>query len=569
MLELFRTAVAGWIKLSRRGRNALILFAICLLLVSMIDAVAIVLFSDIAQSNLQNILKTNPENLVLSFGFVLILFLIKSALSVTVTWFSFKRFSKEEVYLGSKNFKNYLRAPWIIQQNEPPSDLFVAVDKGPYIMTQQFLATIAALVSEFMNCLFIVGVLFLYSPGTATVISVFIITTAVMQHKVLSKKAAGLGQDIARLQQVTHDVLDDTFRLRKVLKIMPSLSLESHLLKIREKLAISRAHAQFLEALPRFVMESALVIGIALAAFITYAFMGADQVIGTLSTLGVAAFRVIPSLNRIQGLTLSLFGKTAQAKQAIPSDHRSIKPITKIFATTQQNSIASLRGVTFQYPAATQPALKNISIDFERGKCYAFVGPSGAGKSTLMEVMMGLLEPSSGSLTWFVQSDEIFAYVPQDNQVLTSSLHCNVSLEWDESQTNKKSATDALLASFLTIQNQDHLVNSAIQFDTISGGERQRLGIARALYRDAPILFLDEPTSSLDASTENEVMTAIKNLSGNRTIFIIAHRLSTVQNADCLLYLENGNLIGCGTFDSLRQEIPNFQDQIQLASITK
>lgn len=567
MLEPLKTAAAGWSKLSARGRTALIIFSISLFLISLIDAYAIIIFSKLARNDLQNTLKTDPRYFILNSGFILSLFVLKSTFVVIVTWFSSMRLSKEEVYIGSQNFKSYLQMPWVIQQNERSSNLFVAVDKGPFVMTQQFLATIATLASEFVNCLFIIGVIFLYSPQTAVITTIFFVTTSIFQHKLLSKTAAKTGQKVAHFQQATHDVLEDAFQLRKVLKVMPSRSLESHLSTTREKLATSRAHAQFLEALPRFMMETMLVLGIAVVGIVSYASMGSNQIIGTLGIFALASFRILPSLNRIQGLTLSLFGKTALAKQSLPVKYDPTRPIPKIPSVIYSKTIVKLNEVTFKYPTGARPALKNISLNFERGKRYAFVGPSGAGKSTLMEILMGLLEPSSGSLTWFADSDDKFSYVPQDIQVSTTSLQNNVALEWDESEANSKKVANALLNSSLITNEQNLLTNSAFRFDTISGGEKQRLGIARALYRDASIIFLDEPTSSLDTSTENEVMKAISNLSGNRTIFIIAHRLSTVQNVDYVLYLENGEMLGFDTFDSLRRKIPNFEAQIQLASI--
>ena len=101
----------------------------------------------------------------------------------------------------------------------------------------------------------------------------------------------------------------------------------------------------------------------------------------------------------------------------------------------------------------------------------------------------------------------------------------------------------------------------------LSGGQRQRVGLARALYRRANILFLDEPTSALDAETEHEVMSTIKSMRGDATIVIVAHRMSTIQDVDCVIYLEDGQVLGAAPFDELRQTLPQFARQIELGTI--
>jgi ABC-type protease/lipase transport system fused ATPase/permease subunit len=221
-----------------------------------------------------------------------------------------------------------------------------------------------------------------------------------------------------------------------------------------------------------------------------------------------------------------------------------MQPIPKIPSLIHSKTIVKLNEITFKYPTATRPALKNISVSFERGKRYAFVGPSGGGKSTLMEILMGLLEPSSGSLTWFVDSGEIFSYVPQDIQVSTTSLQNNVALEWDESAANSKEVANALLNSSFITNEQHLLTNSALRVDTISGGEKQRLALARALYDDPQLLILDEPNSHLDEKGELALKNSIIKMKENKSlIIIVTHKKNILEIADVILTIDNGKLI--------------------------
>lgn len=213
--------------------------------------------------------------------------------------------------------------------------------------------------------------------------------------------------------------------------------------------------------------------------------------------------------------------------------------------------------VNFQYDNASQEAVKEINFSFEKGKKYALVGASGAGKSTMLDLILGFYSPASGEIqidgkpinTFSLASyRKLFGLVSQEAILFNQSIDENIGFDQLD---NMKINQSLVIGNSKTFAEK--LTNQSIgeRGNKLSGGEKQRLTISRVAYRNPDIVLMDEATSALDSQNEHEVQKAMDNLLSGKTSIIIAHRLSTVKNSDCIILMKDGKIVNTGTHDSL------------------
>jgi len=361
--------------------------------------------------------------------------------------------------------------------------------------------------------------------------------------------------------------------------------LERHFLKEFSHHSIESASASQLrtafKAMPRLVLELLAVLGLVILVIVM---LNTGKTIAlllpTLGLFAAAAFRLMPSVNRI----ITGFQALRFAEPVINTLHTEIQDIENCPDIDDQPAIAftesiSCQGVTFQYPEGQVPSLQDVSFDIRKGESIGLVGGSGAGKSTLVDVLTGLLQPESGHV--FADGQNIsqnirgwqkqIGYVPQFIYLTDDTLRRNVAFGVPDHLIDDEAVRKALLAAQLEeyVNGLPEGLGSQVgdRGVRLSGGQRQRIGIARALYNDPPILVLDEATSSLDEATENGIIQAVAALHGEKTIIIVAHRLTTIQHCDRVLRLEKGKLIQEGDVATVLAAMPSHQSSALKAEI--
>jgi ABC-type multidrug transport system fused ATPase/permease subunit len=316
-----------------------------------------------------------------------------------------------------------------------------------------------------------------------------------------------------------------------------------------------------LQALPRLWIELLAVAGmVAIVLLMIAQNRPMESLVPTLGLFAATAFRFMPSINRLLGGLQSV----RFTWPAIHNLHQELCLLEKTETPKEhpplpfKNNLI-LENVSFCYPSTEALVLNQISLSIRQGESVGFIGSTGAGKSTLIDVILGLLDPTSG----FVKVDGVdiqsnprgwqdrIGYVPQSIFLIDNSIRSNIAFGLSDDQID-----DAVVwASLRSAQLEEFVKDLPEGLDTrigedgvrLSGGQRQRIGIARALYHDPSVLVLDEATSSLDTITEGDFIDAVCALKGNKTLIIVAHRLTTVEHCDYLFKIGNGKITGEGT----------------------
>ena len=350
----------------------------------------------------------------------------------------------------------------------------------------------------------------------------------------------------------------------------------------RTQAAEASAVIYTLNSLPRYVVETSLVLSIFafIAGVVVFSDLASQAV--TIGVFMAGGLRLVASLLPLQAAYNSMQDGSTRGQLAFEG---LVQLREKQAGQTERPAVVVddfpnlvFRGVSFKYSASTHEVIENVSFEVEPLTSVAIVGPSGAGKSTLFDLATGFGEPSSGLIKVgglnprdiLFGAPGTFGIVTQRPQLVTGSILENVSLVGDSSTDKRKVLKSLIQAGLRKFTEREDWFEAQIKPDSgqLSGGEIQRLGLARALYRDPKILFLDEATSALDAETEAEIAKVLQTLKNQMTVILIAHRLSTVQHADKIIYLDKGRIVAEGTFSELKVKVPDFAKAVELMDLS-
>jgi ABC-type multidrug transport system fused ATPase/permease subunit len=356
--------------------------------------------------------------------------------------------------------------------------------------------------------------------------------------------------------------------------------------KTKLQLAGYDAEIKFIPNISKYTIEISVILAVAVIAGIQFYLFDSNRAIAVISLFLAASTRIAPAVIRLQQNVIVVKSGLSGAKPTFDliDELKGIKELERLETVISTNHsdfrpTVELSNLKFAYLGATDDTIQDISLDVSEGEFIAFVGPSGGGKSTLIDLILGLLAPSSGLITisGLAPVDAIkkwpgsIGYVPQDVFIENSTVKENICLGFDPKTVSDQLVWDALKLADLSefIEGLDGQLSYKISDagKNLSGGQRQRLGIARALLTKPKIVIFDEATSALDAETENRVSESIMKLTGDCTVIFIAHRLSVVRSADMIYYLDKGKIINQGTFEELRKLNADFNNQANFMGI--
>jgi ATP-binding cassette subfamily C protein len=349
----------------------------------------------------------------------------------------------------------------------------------------------------------------------------------------------------------------------------------------------SAAKTSFLATLPRHIIEAALIIGIALFFLAQVSSGDLASSVGKIGVFLAGAFRLTTALLPLQASFLAIKAALPSAKTAQDILHglpelveRETKNLNNGEQIThiEQPIGAVFENVTFSYPNSASAALMNLNFTIEPGSQTALMGPSGAGKSTIADMLCLLISPASGRVSQITNSSKLelsiggrVSYVPQKPGMISGTILENVALGLDPESVDRDEVISALESAHLgtLIKELPEGIDTSLGKlkDSLSGGQMQRLGLARAIYSKPNLLVMDEATSALDAESESEIQKTLEEMRGRVTVVVIAHRLNTIQHADKVILLEDGKVTDSGTFKELIARNPSIEKVVDLMRI--
>ena len=574
-----------WPHITLQRRLQLIILLLLMLLTSIVEVVGIgALMPFLAALSSPDIVAKSPvvieilEYLNISsrvdFLFLLTLtFLSATLLSglmrVLLIWVSSKTAFEIGADIGDKLFFNSLRQSYIFHLSTNSSNLISTISSETNLVIYNVILPILTLATSCFLLVFISCAMLFVSPFIAlnAVIGfgVIYICVGVLARNRLKKNGEIISKNSAQCIKALQEGLGG---VRDVLVGGTQNTFAKIFQAADYKLRRAQGVNLFVAQSPRYITETLGMTLVILSAYILA--IKSDEVDGgiipTLGFLALAAQRLLPALQQGYVAWTNLVASAAPLYEVVNLLNVNISKSCGVHppALLPFKNLIELKNVCFTYPEQKNPALSNISLSIKKGERLGFVGSSGSGKSTLMDIILGLLEPTSGG----VYIDGILvdeasrrgwqlnvANVSQSIYLSDSSIEENIAFGFPVEKIDRNqvyvAAHAAHLSPVIEALPQKYLTPVGERGVRFSGGQRQRIGIARALYKKAKVIIFDEATSSLDMKTELAIVESIEALNPDITVLIIAHRISTLRNCSRIIELNNGVIARIGQYQDM------------------
>ena len=462
--------------------------------------------------------------------------------------------------LSTRLLTTYLSEPYTFHLNKNIAELQRSMQEDTGLFTQVLMHTLQ-LIAEVVVCIVLGVYLFTVSNSITVVIVGLLILCVVLFTKITKRFTEQLGKEAQVYKGKLYQWVNQSLGGVKEVKVLNREEFFVSSYKKYYGLYIKGVRInRLLSITPKYMVEAVCMTGLLIAIILKLNFGHGelDTFIPQLATFAVAAFRLLPSVGRINEHVNNIL-YAVPSVDLIYGDLKGIEDYQESKGEEEGKEWSFEHGITakhitYAYPNTDTNVLEDANCVIPKGKTVAFIGSSGAGKTTMADIILGLLAPQRGKI--LVDDIDVFknltmwhhqiGYIPQVIYLSDDTMRNNIAFGIHEDQIDEEAVRTALkkaqLAEFVDTlpDGLDTIVGD--RGVRLSGGQRQRIGIARALYHDPEILVLDEATSALDNETETAVMEAIESLQGSKTMIIIAHRLTTIQNADIIYEVGDGKV---------------------------
>ncbi|MDZ7662801.1 MAG: ABC transporter ATP-binding protein [Thiohalophilus sp.] len=519
---------------------------------------------------------TSVDDFLLALGLFAFGLILTSAIFKALTLYAMNRFIEMRRHsISHRLLETYLRQPYAFFLNRHSSDMAKTILSE----IDQLIHNVFRPSMDMFAYAIILGsmitLLVIVEPKIAAIVITVIGGLYIIIYAGVRGILGHIGSDLVRANKERFTAAGEALGGIKDIKLLGrEQAYSSRFRSPSSRFARHQATNQTLSQVPNFLVEAVAFGGIIILTLVLLSSSGGvtgDGIGEILPMLGLYAFaglRMKPAAQKIYiGFAKLRFGSASLNNIYNDLYQRSALAEINVHDPRPFNPqrAISLQDIHYSYPGSKEEALKSINLQINVGTSVGLVGSTGAGKTTLVDVLLGLLRPTQGSIVVDnkpVTDDELRAwqrtlgYVPQDIFLIDDSVSKNIALGVPTQQIDydqvERCARMAQVHDFIMQEMPDG-------YDTLvgergvrlSGGQRQRIGIARALYHDPHVLVFDEATSALDTLTEQAVMESIEALHHKKTIIIIAHRLTTVRECEQIFLLDKGIIIAKGEYDEL------------------
>lgn len=544
---------------------------------------------------------TSPQNLLTVVAVMAVAaLLLKTVLSALIMRKIYRFLAARQVSASERlAAKVFNQSMGMLSQRTHQETAF-SLTSGVGIAVVMILGMAVTALAEISVLVVLAVVLFVVSPLLTLTVIIFFSVVALGLNYFLSSRTAKLNSRHSFSGITSNEIVHNVMRnYKEVATLNRQRMFIDDFAKSRFETSSLDASIQFAGMIPKYVFDLAFVVSAIVVAGVQFLTQSLTVAAATLALFLAAATRMMPAIMRLQGAVLGIRGAAGAAAPTfelmqslkmseindqeflinrVEHEHRLMRSIS-----TEHHGFSPrlhVESISMLYPGRTMSAVDGVTFSAEPGQAVALIGNSGSGKSTLCDILLGLVKPTIGEVTLSGASPETavqrwpgaIAYVPQEVNIVRGTVRANVAMGFSVDLINDEWVWEALTRAHLRefVESLPAVLDEEVgEFGTkLSGGQRQRLGIARALYSKPKMLVMDESTSALDASTEQALVTALRELHGEVSTVTVAHRLSTIRDADVIVYMQDGRATVSLSFDELLNSDPNLGKQADILGMT-